>query len=234
MIKTTGSVQDRKLKTRRLTLFAMLLCVELLLIFTPLGFVPVGPVNATTLHIPVILAAILMGPLEGSALGLVFGLSSLIKNTIAPTITSFVFSPFYSLGEFRGNGWSVWIALGPRILLGLFAALLFRFLRDTLKKPTLAAGLAAGVSTLLHTAMVMGSIYLFFGKDYAAARQIGQSALLTIIGTVILTNGVAELIIAAIVAMGVYRFSAKRGTAKAAKLPKTADAALNGKDKPSS
>lgn len=208
-MKTQG-MPERKRQTRRLTLLAILLCLELLLLFTPLGFVPIGPVNATTLHLPVILAAILLGPKEGAALGLVFGLSSLLKNTIAPTITSFVFSPFYSLGEFHGNGWSVWISVGPRILLSLIAAWLFIGLKNWLKKPTLAAGIAAGVSTFLHTMLVMGSIYLCFGREYAAARQISQTALLSVIGGVIFVNGVAELILAVLVVVAVYRFSAKR------------------------
>ncbi len=206
----SAALPERKRKTRRLTLLAILLCLELLLLFTPLGFVPIGPVNATTLHLPVILAGILLGPWEGAGLGLVFGLSSLIKNTVAPTITSFVFSPFYSLGEFQGNGWSVWIAIGPRILLGLLAAFIYRGLKKLLKNGTAAAGISAAVSTFLHTFLVMGSIYVFFGREYAAARDLTQSALLTVIGSVIFVNGLAELVLAALVVIAVYRISEKR------------------------
>ena len=206
----SAALPERKRKTRRLTLLAILLCLELLLLFTPLGFVPIGPVNATTLHLPVILAGILLGPWEGAGLGLVFGLSSLIKNTVAPTITSFVFSPFYSLGEFQGNGWSVWIAIGPRILLGLLAAFIYRGLKKLLKNGTAAAGISAGVSTFLHTFLVMGSIYVFFGREYAAARDLTQSALLTVIGSVIFVNGLAELVLAALVVIAGYRISEKR------------------------
>ncbi len=202
--------EERNQKTRRLTLLAMFLGIQLLLILTPLGFVPLGAINATTLHIPVILAAILLGPMEGSILGLVFGLSSVIKNTMTPNITSFVFSPFVTIGGFGGNAWSLWIALGPRILLGLFTALIFRFIRDRFNKGTIASGVAAGVSTFLHTVMVMGSIYLLFGRQYAEAQNMSQAALLGLIGTVISVNGVAELIIAAVVAMAVYKVTAGR------------------------
>ena len=71
--------------------------------FTPLGFIPIGPMKATTMHIPVILAGILLGIKGGAITGLVFGISSVVNATINPTILSFVFTPFYSLGEYHGN-----------------------------------------------------------------------------------------------------------------------------------
>lgn len=210
MMTKTLSLPEQKRRTRRLTLLAIFLCLELLLFFTPLGFIPIGPVNATTLHLPVILAGIILGPAEGAGIGFVFGLMSLLKNTMAPTVTSFVFSPFYSFGDFHGNGWSVWIAIGPRILLGLLAAWLFRSFKKLIKNGTVSAGIAAAIATFLHTFLVMGSIYLFFGKDYAAAQEMSYTALLSVIGTVIFINGIPELIIAALVAVGVYRVSEKR------------------------
>ena len=195
-------------KTRKLTMFSMFLTLELLLFLVPyLGYIPVGPINATTLHIPVILCAIFMGPAYGAGLGFVFGLSSLLKNTFMPTITSFVFSPFVEIGGLKGNGWSLWIAIGPRILLGVIAYYLFVALAKAIKKPGLAAGLAAALSTFIHTLMVMGSIYLFFGKEYAQARQVAESAVLGLIGGVIAVNGVAELIVSAILVFVVYQVS---------------------------
>lgn len=205
----TMTMPERRRQTRRLTMLAIFLGLELLLQLTPLGFVPIGPIRATTLHLPVIMAGVMLGTAEGAGLGLVFGLSSLITNTVAPTITSFVFSPFYSLGEFHGNAWSVWIAIGPRVLLGVFASLIFQGLQKVLKNGTLAAAISAGVSTFLHTVLVMGSIYLFFGKEYAAAKNMTESALLSMIGTVIMVNGVAELILAALVVAAVWRVTSK-------------------------
>lgn len=208
-MKYSNSVTNRKEKTRRMTLFAMLLTLELLLILTPLGFIPLGPISATTLHIPVILCGILMGPVYGGVLGLVFGLSSLIKNTITPLITSFVFSPFVSIGGIQGNIWSVWIAIGPRILLGVIAAYLFSVLSKRLKHKTLTVGITAGISTFLHTLMVMGSIYLFFGPQYAQANNITPQALLSVIAGVIFVNGIGEIIVSIIIAIAVYKVTWK-------------------------
>lgn len=82
-------------------LFAALIILMAMVPF--LGYIPLGFTRATIIHIPVILGALVLGPKKGAFLGLIFGLTSLINNTMNPTVTSFVFSPFYSLGEIRGD-----------------------------------------------------------------------------------------------------------------------------------
>ena len=80
-------------------------------LLTFLGYIPLGFTRATIIHIPVILASLLLGPKKGAALGFLFGLTSFINNTMNPTITSFVFTPFYNLGEFEGGFGSVIIII---------------------------------------------------------------------------------------------------------------------------
>ena len=59
-----------KEKTFQLVLTALFLSVMILLASVPfLGFIPIGPINATTLHIPVIIASIVLGPKIGGFLG---------------------------------------------------------------------------------------------------------------------------------------------------------------------
>ena len=86
-------------KTKYLVLVTMFCSIEVLLMFTPLGFIPIGPMKATTMHIPVILAGILLGIKGGAITGLVFGISSVVNATINPTILSFVFTPFIRLAS---------------------------------------------------------------------------------------------------------------------------------------
>ena len=84
-------------KTKNLTLLALFIAIEAVMVMVPfLGFIPIGPLRATLLHVPVIIAAIVLGTKQGCLIGLVFGLSSLLMNTMQPTVTSFVFSPFIS------------------------------------------------------------------------------------------------------------------------------------------
>ena len=56
-------------KTLKLAQLAMLIAIEAIMTFLPIGFIMVPPVSITLLHIPVIIGAILMGPLYGGILG---------------------------------------------------------------------------------------------------------------------------------------------------------------------
>lgn len=89
--QTTGS----SVRTRHMVQTAIFGVIIVIMAFTPfLGYIPLGFTRATIIHIPVILASLLMGPKTGALLGLLFGLTSFINNTVNPTVTSFVFTPF--------------------------------------------------------------------------------------------------------------------------------------------
>ncbi|MCI8491883.1 MULTISPECIES: ECF transporter S component [Anaerotruncus] len=193
-------------KAKALTLIGLLAAVEVVLTLTPLGFVPLGVTKATTIHIPVILGAVLLGPAAGAVLGGVFGVLSVLTNTFQPTVTSFVFTPFYALTpDFSGNGWSLVVAIVPRILIGVVSAYVFRVLAR-FSKGRSAALIGAGiVGSLTNTILVMGGIYLFFGESYAAAKGIAFSALFGVIMGVIGINGVLEAIVAAILTLALGR-----------------------------
>ena len=186
-------------RIRQLVLFSFFVAIELVLMLTPIGYIPIGPIRATTMHLPVILAGILLGPKWGAALGAVFGFTSLITNTFNPTITSFVFSPFITVGGIHGNFWSLLIVMGPRIFLGFFSGVLYRFLCKFIKQDTIAVMLSAAANTMIHTILVMGGIWVFFAQPYAQARQMTITEVWAFIIGVITTNGVMETIMAAII-----------------------------------
>lgn len=151
MSKTAG-------KTRELVQLSLLIALETVLTFTELGFIMVPPISITILHIPVIIGAILMGPVSGGILGGAFGLLSMIKATFfAASPADLLFSPFHSGAPVQ----TIIMCILPRILLGVFAALLFRGLRKVTKE-IIAIALAAIFATVLHSLMVLGSMWLFF------------------------------------------------------------------------
>lgn len=181
-----------KQRVLRLTLASFFVAIEIVLAVTPLGYIPIGAISITTLHIPVILGGILMGPSFGALVGFTFGMTSMVRATMAPTITSFCFSPFITVGGVSGNFASIIIALGPRIFLGWFSGILYHQLQMRMGSvPT--ASVSAGINTLLHTLFVMGLIWLFFGKAYANAAGIAVGA---VILSVLSSNGLIEIILA--------------------------------------
>ncbi|MGM9961004.1 MAG: ECF transporter S component [Allobaculum sp.] len=194
----------RNQKTKKIALFAMFLAIELVMLLTPLGYIRTPFLSITLMHIPVIAAGVLMGPGYGSALGLVFGLTSVWNATMTPNLTSFVFSPFVTIGGISGNWTSLIIAIVPRVLLGWIAGTLFNVFNKKLNRP-MSALLAGVLATACHTLMVLGLIALLWGPQYAQA--IGQSpdTLLMYLGMVILTNGILEMIAAGIVSMALAK-----------------------------
>ena len=189
---------------RNMTLFSMFLAIELILLFTPLGFIKLPGLSITLMHIPVIAAAILLGWKAGAGLGLVFGICSVWNSTMNPGLTAFIFSPFVTVAGVSGNWTSLLIAIVPRVLLGLIAAYLFRFLSGKMPRAA-AAGISAAAATLCHTFMVLGLIALLWGPQYAAAIGQAPDALLFYLGMVVLTNGMGETGLAAVVMMALAK-----------------------------
>ncbi len=101
----------RNNKTAELVLTALFAAIIIIMAFTPLGYIPLVVINATIIHIPVILGALFCGPKKGGFLGFIFGLTSFIKNTVMPTsLSAFVFSPVLA----APRGWCASWARGRR------------------------------------------------------------------------------------------------------------------------
>lgn len=198
--------------TAKLSLFVAII---VLLSVTPLGYLSLGVINATTIQIPVIIGGILFGWKKGALLGGVFGITSLVKNTVAPNITSFVFSPFIPVfGEDSGSLWAAAVCLLPRILIGVVAALLYRALSSAKVSDIVSCAVCGFAGALTNTVLVMGGIYLFFGPSYSAARQEAYEALLATVMTTITGIGITEAVISAVivsaVAVPLIRYLGKR------------------------
>lgn len=185
--------------TKFITLMGVLLAIEIIMAFTPLGFVPLGFTKATTIHIPVVIGAIFLGPLAGTILGGAFGILSIIINTVSPALTSFVFSPFITIGGAQGNIWSLVIALVPRMLIGIVAYYSYKWVSKIDKTKVIAYATAGVVGSLTNTVLVMSGIYIFFGQQYAAAKEVTFEALFGVIMGIIGINGIPEAIVAAII-----------------------------------
>lgn len=183
---------------KQFTLTAMFLAIILLLAFTPLGFIPLGPINATTMHIPVIIASIVLGPKIGGFLGGFFGVISLIRATIFPTPLSFIFSPFIPvIGTDQGSLNAILIAIIPRILIGIVPYFVYKLLLNWRTKQTVSLFIAGLLGSLTNTILVMNMIYLFFAEPYGKAIGKASSAIYPTILTVIFSSGVPEAIVAA-------------------------------------
>jgi uncharacterized membrane protein len=196
-----------KRKTVTLTQFAMLLAIEAVVCFTPLGSLPIGPIVATLAHVPVIITAVLLGTSAGAAMGAFAGLFSFLVWTFAPPnpVMAFVFTPFYMLGATHGNVWSLVICFVPRILVGVVAGACFKLFTRLNWRSGVVYGLSGVLGSLVNTLGVLGGIYVFFGHSYATVLGKSFGLLLGLIGLTILTNGIPEAIIGGLAAYAICR-----------------------------
>ncbi|CAB1250483.1 ECF transporter S component [Clostridium sp. MT-14] len=177
-----------KLSVRQITVIGMLSAISIVLGVTGLGFIPIPPVKATIMHVPVIIGAILEGPLVGAMVGLIFGIFSVIQSITTPTPVSFVFmNPL--------------VSVLPRILIGLGSYYVFRAIK--MKNRFLPVGIAAAAGSLINTAGVLGMIYLIYLGPYSKALNISLSAAKKGILAVAFTNGIPEMILSVLIAVSV-------------------------------
>ena len=188
----------KKMDTRYMATLAMFCGILLVMGATGIGFIPLPVIKATTMHIPVILGAILLGPAAGAVLGGVFGLCSIWANTTSPGLLAFAFSPFMTPEGLPGVLKSLWIALGCRILLGVIAGWLWKGLKRILKQDYLALPVTSAIATICHTILVMGSIYLLLAQQYAQAKNVAITAVFGLVMGTVTASGIPEAIIAAV------------------------------------
>lgn len=173
------NIQQRS-KVRKMAIVGMLSAICILLGLTGYGFIPLPMAKATIMHIPVIIGAILEGPLVGMLIGLIFGLFSIFQNMAVPNVLSFAFiNPL--------------VSVLPRVLIGLTAFYSYKLF--AVRQETIGIGVGAALGSLTNTFGVLGMIYLLYAADFAAARGINPDTVFKVISGIGLMNGIPEAII---------------------------------------
>lgn len=192
MLNTRGMGKSHE-NVRKMVVISMLSGICIFLGLTGLGFIPLPLFKLTILHLPVIIGAIIEGPVVGGSIGLIFGLFSIYQNITAPT----PMSPFF---------YNPLVSVLPRILIGVISYYIYKIIRVKVKNIKVSISIAAICGSLINTIGVLGTIYLVYFKDYATVLMEkgtittnSMSAVTTALLTVIGTNGIAEAILSAVV-----------------------------------
>lgn len=205
-----------------------------LLLANTIGFIQVGPLAATIMHLPVIIMAIVYGKKYGAIMGTIFGLISLFRAYTNPTPTSFImmnplvsvlprlafgyltgliYEGFYRIDKSklrRINSWvlvffsallflGAWKIEEARLVLLIFAGLVIVSLILSLKGTinlAVRSQVTAILATLIHTCLVLGSLYLIYAERYLAI--VGGKGILAVI-LASLVNMLFEMTLAAII-----------------------------------
>lgn len=194
MINTHTSVQ-RRLNVRRMTVIGVLSAISIMMSMLPfIGYIPLGPIKATIMHLPVIIGAIIEGPIVGAIIGLIFGLTSLWSAISQPVSLSPLFiNPL--------------VSVLPRILIGIVAYYVYQSIYKITKK-VYASGFIAGLlGSIVNTAGVLGMIYILYADKYLVLMEqngsnTGAGAGKLLFG-IVLTSGIPEALVAAFIVSAV-------------------------------
>lgn len=180
---------NRRQSIQRITRLGILMGLIILMTFIPnIGYIQTGLFSITTIHIPVLIGAALMGPIGGLVLGLTWGLTSYFYALTLGTIEAMIFlNPM--------------VSIVPRVLVGLIVSYTTMALDKVNMKEVLKYGLVAGIGTLSNTILVLSSIFIFASEGVLSFNQ----AFSTIITIIISTNGLLELFAAVIIVPAVVK-----------------------------
>lgn len=177
----------RNNKTSELVLTSLFTAIIIIMAFTPLGYIPLVVINATIIHIPVILGALFCGPKKGAFLGFVFGFTSFIKNTIMPSsLSAFVFSPVLasSVVGTAGIFKSLFICFVPRILVGVLPYFVYMLIKKALSSESKKLW---GIILNLAVCVLLGfGLHAFIAKMSAGNMAESVNLIISIIVAVVI------------------------------------------------
>lgn len=178
-------------RNKKLALTGALSALVIVLGITKLGLIPLGPTaSISILQIPLFIALMIAGLPSSAFVGAVFGIMSLIQAAMSP---SGVLDPLFIHPA---------CSVLPRILTAVVAWGIWKLLSFIPKMPkTINAALLGFLGTVAHTALVIGSLYIFqSGAVKDAMGGIGYFAFLAALSS----NAIFEAIAATIICAAVY------------------------------
>ncbi|MCD7730954.1 MAG: ECF transporter S component [Oscillospiraceae bacterium] len=182
-----------KLSVKQLVIAGLLTAILLLMSYTPLGYLNVGPLAITFNVIPVAIAAITLGPVGGAVVGAIFGLTSFLQclgigGTSAMGVILFEINPFLAFIQ----------RFLPRMLDGLLLGFIYKWV-SKLSNGFAACFVTGFCSAFLNTLLFMSALVLLFGGTDYMQELIGGRNILVFICTFVGVNAVCEMISSTII-----------------------------------
>ena len=171
-------MRNGKFETRRMVILSLLGAVLLVMSWTPLGYLNIGPLAISLNMIPVAIAAVALGPSGGAILGGIFGITSALQcigigGSSAMGMILFGIDPILAVLQ----------RLIPRILAGLISGWICGLTRKI--KPDLCGFVTGFMAAILNTALFMAALVLLFGStEYLQGLMAGKNAIAFIISFV--------------------------------------------------
>ena len=135
---------------------AVLIAIMLILAFTPLGYLRIGPLAISLMTIPVVIGAMILGPAGGAVLGLVFGLTSFYQ--------CFAGDPFGAALVAMNPFFTFLVCIPTRTLMGWLSGVIFKALWKIDKTKTVTYFVTGLLGAFMNT--------LFFSDDLLRSYRV--------------------------------------------------------------
>lgn len=182
----------KNFKPEELTLMGLLTAVLLVMSFTPIGFLTIGPLAITLNMIPVAIGAVSLGPKGGAVLGAVFGITSFLQcigigGTSPMGVILFEINPLLTFVQ----------RFLPRLLMGVLTAFIYKLAKKLLGSAK--SGYIAGFfAAFLNTLLFMSLLVLLFGNTEYMQELMNGKNVIVFICTFVGINAVFEMAVATV------------------------------------
>ncbi len=190
--------KNKMSKLVKFTQLAVLAAIVVVMSFTPLGYLKIGPLSIALVIIPVVTGAIVLGPGAGAFMGLVFGVTSFAQcfgmDAFGTTLMSI--NPFFTF----------LMCIPTRVLAGFLCGLIFKGMSKTLsgkKSAEIAYPVSAVCGPVFNTLFFMSSLVLLFGKTDFIQNMMadtGAENFLMFFVIMVGVNGIVEILSCLVVA----------------------------------
>lgn len=182
-----------KVDTKSLVLMGFLTALTIIFSFTPIGTIPIGPLSVTLNVIPIALAAVVLGPKGGAAMGAVFGTLSFLQ-CIGIGVPSGMGAALFAIDPF--------LAFVQRFVPRVLDGLLVGFICSLMRKKTnvyVSCAVTGFCTAFFNTAFFMSALVILFGNtDYVKELMAGKNVLLFIV-TFVGINALVEMIVCTVI-----------------------------------
>ena len=180
-------MKHKKFNTRKMVTTAMLCAILLMMSFTPLGYLNIGPLAISFNMIPVAIAGIALGPMGGMLLGGMFGVTSFLQclgigGTSAMGVILFEISPLFAFVQ----------RFVPRLLAGLMSGFVYQAMKRV-GKPSIACFVTGFSAALLNPVLFMTALVLLFGNTEYIQNLIAGRNVVLFMCTFVGVNAVVEM-----------------------------------------
>ena len=197
-------LQMKKKSTLFLVQIAVLVAIILLMSFTPIGYLKVGPLSIALVTIPVVIGAMVLGPVGGLILGTVFGVTSFVQCFGMDAFGTMLFS-ISPVATFI-------TCIPTRMLMGWLTGVIFKALYKADRTKTWCYFASGFIGALLNTLFFMTCLVVFFYHTDYIQGFVELLAAKSVLGFVVLfvgVNGAVEWPCCAIIGGGIAKILSK-------------------------